>query len=398
MMQTAPFDTTASIAPAQGRHIAVVTETYPPEINGVANTVHHFVSGLLERGHRISLVRPGHAGANDLPATDPVDVSLTPGLPLPGYPGLKFGLPAGRMLSRRWKTDRPDAVYIATEGPLGWSALRIASRYRIPVVSGFHTNFHSYSRHYYLGLMHEPVLNYLKHFHNRTTVTIVPTYELKSQLEDMGFGHIEVVARGVDTQLFRPERRSDTLRRAWELKPTDIAVLYVGRIAAEKNLPLAVRGFRSLESKGLSLRFIIVGDGPMRRPLSESNPDFIFTGMKTGIELAEHYASGDILLFPSETETFGNVILEAMASGLAVTAYDYAAAASHIQDGVTGMLARLGDEDDFIAAARRPLDAGDRLTELRANAYRHAVKHDWPSTIDRLERLLISPNGKGRDS
>ena len=241
---------------------------------------------------------------------------------------LTTGLPAGRLLSHLWKDQRPDIVYVATEGPLGWSAQRAAARYRIPIVSGFHTNFHSYSRHYGLGLIRGSVLNYLKRFHNRTTTTIVPTPQLKTRLEEIGFNHVQVVSRGVDAQLFRPERRS------WGLEPNDVAVLYVGRIAAEKNLPLAVRCFRPLEAVGLSLRFVVVSDGPLRGPLSESNHDFVFTGMKTETDLAEHYASGDILLFPSETEAFGNVILESMASGLATTAYNYATAANHIQNGV----------------------------------------------------------------
>ncbi|MBB5886665.1 glycosyltransferase family 1 protein [Xanthomonas sp. LMG 8992] len=325
---------------------AIVTETYPPEVNGVALTVQGLELGLRARGHTVDVVRPRQAGD-----ADPADLRLVRGAALPRYPGLKFGLPAPRRLTRLWQAAPPDAVYIATEGPLGWSALRSARRLGIPIATGFHTRFDEYLPQYGAAWLQSTALRWMRRFHNQAQATLVPTRELRDFLATQGFERVRLLARAVDSKQFEPQRRDPQLRQQWGLQDDDCAVLYVGRIASEKNLPLAVRAFRQLQQLRPRARFVWVGDGPLRERLAQENPDFIFCGVQRGDALAGHFASGDLFLFPSRSETFGNVTLEAMASGLATVAFDYGAAREYLRDGSNG--AAVDDDDAFIAAALR---------------------------------------------
>jgi glycosyltransferase involved in cell wall biosynthesis len=368
-------------------HIALVSETYPPEVNGVANTISRLCQGLRERGHRLQLVRPRQA---DEPNRSDEELLLTRGWPLPGYAGLQWGHASLHKLLRRWKRNRPDVLYIATEGPLGLSALRAARRLGIPVVSGFHTNFQQYSDLYGFGLLTRLLTGYLRWFHNRSRLTLVPSPSQRLELQRRGFERLELLARGVDGQLFHPARRSSELRAEWGMAEDEIAVVHVGRLAAEKNLQLLVRAFRALQ-RGLPqrrLRLVLVGDGPLRAPLQEQLPDALFCGVQRGEALAAHYASGDLFLFPSLSETFGNVVLEALASGLAVVAFDQAAAAQHIRHGHNGALAIPGDEQAFIEAARWLLEDGEIFRRVRLNARQHAGKQGWPAIVEQFEEHL----------
>lgn len=318
---------------------AFVTETYPPEVNGVANTAARFVEGLRARNHEIQLVRPRQSRSDQAGGNAGFQEVLMRGLPIPRYPALKMGLPAKQALTAMWSRHRPDIVHIVTEGPLGWSALQAAQKLRIPVSSDFRTNFHAYSQHYGIGWLQKPIAAYLRKFHNRTLLTLVPTDAMRRDLSALGFRNLRVVARGVDTQLFTPQRRSDSLRASWGATPDDIVVLHVGRLAPEKNLDPVLVAFEQIRRSQPRAKLVFVGDGPARANLQGRCPDVVFAGMRIGEELAVHYASGDIFLFPSLTETFGNVTVEAMASGLAIVAYDYAAAAEYLEHGDSGLLA-----------------------------------------------------------
>lgn len=368
-------------------HIALVSETFPPEVNGVANTLGRLCQGLRERGHRLQLVRPRQA---DDTAPNDDQLLLTRGWPLPGYAGLQWGHSSLHKLLRRWQRNRPDVLYIATEGPLGLSALRAARRLGIPVVSGFHTNFQQYSDHYGFGLLTRLLTGYLRWFHNRSRLTLVPSPSQRLELQRRGFERLELLARGVDGQLFHPARRSAALRAEWGLGEDEIVVLHVGRLAAEKNLQLLTRAFRELQGNlpRQRLRLVLVGDGPLRAQLQAELPDALFCGVQRGEALAAHYASGDLFLFPSLSETFGNVVLEALASGLAVVAFDQAAAAQHIRHGHNGALATPGDEAAFIEAARWLLEDAESLRRVRLNARQHAGKQGWPAIVERFESLL----------
>ncbi|MEO0004207.1 MAG: hypothetical protein RLZZ22_1899, partial [Pseudomonadota bacterium] len=334
--------------------VALVTETYPPEVNGVALTIDRLARGLRARQHDLQLVRPRQAAVDAGPGEqDPIGPVLMRGLPIPRYPHLRMGLPAKRALLGLWTRRRPDLVHIATEGPLGWSALQAARKLRLPVSTDFRTNFHAYSRHYGIGWLQKPIAAYLRRFHNQADCTMVPTASLRAELEAMGFERLLVVARGVDTQRFDAARRSAALRASWGAGEGEQVLLSVGRLAPEKNLELLLRSYQAMRQLKPALRLVVVGDGPDRAALQQRCPEVVLVGSRSGTDLAEHYASADCFLFPSLTETYGNVTPEALASGLALLAYDYAAAAELIRHGENGLLAPVGDPDAFV---RRAID------------------------------------------
>ncbi|WP_374320381.1 glycosyltransferase family 4 protein [Pseudoxanthomonas kaohsiungensis] len=361
---------------------AVVTETWPPEINGVALTVQALAHGLLARGHAVEVVRPRQPGDRHDPAGERSDGALATllmrGAALPRYPGLRFGLPAMRALGRHWRQARPDAVYVATEGPLGWSAARAAARLGIPVATGLHTRFDRYMRDYGMPWLEGTALAWMRRFHNRADATLVPTLELGRFLQAHGFERVVRLARAVDTAQLCPERRDDALRATWGAGPDTPIAIHVGRIAPEKNLALAVRAFRAIGRQRPDARFVWVGDGPARDALARENPDFIFCGVQRGAELARHFASGDLFLFPSLSETFGNVTLESMASGLATVAFDTGAAREHLQHQVHGAL--VADESGFIDEAVRLAGDHDRLRAM-GRAARAAVLKLRPEQV-----------------
>lgn len=366
--------------------IAVVTETYPPEINGVAGTAARFVEGLRAAGHQIQLVRPRQANEVEFSNSDQF---LVRGLAIPNYPSLKLGLPARRALERLWSLRRPDVVHIVTEGPLGWSALRAAEKLKLPAVSDFRTNFHAYSAHYGVGWLKKPILAYLRKFHNRTLFTLVPTDAIRHELAGAGIRSLRVIARGVDTKLFNPERRDEALRASWGVGPRDPVLIHVGRFAAEKNLACLAEAYEAAWSRMPNAKLVLVGDGPERRAFQARFPDAIFAGVRKGEDLAAHYASGDIFLFPSLTETYGNVTLEAMASGLAVVAFNYAAAADLIRHDASGLLAPYGDGAAFVRLAAGLAAAPARATELGAQARNEAATRGWDRVVRQLEATLL---------
>ena len=368
--------------------IAVVTETYPPEINGVAMTIRRMVEGLRQK-HVVELIRPRQNAQDNALQEASMQEVLVRGFPIPRYQGLQLGLPAKHRLVKLWTSQRPDVVHLVTEGPLGSSALSAARKLGIPVSSDFHTNFHSYSQHYGFGWLQKTVAAYLRNLHNRTDTTLVPTNELRDTLEQEGYQKLQVVARGVETALFHPGKRSAELRRQWGLVADDeLAVIYVGRISAEKNLPLVLRTFKAMQAINPKLKLVMVGDGPVRAELQQKNPDYIFAGMRTGEDLAAHYASGDIFLFPSMTETYGNVTVEAMASGLAVVAYRYAAAAEHIAHGENGLVAEYGNADEFIQVSCTLANDGALVGKMRRQAHQTMQKLDWQNIVDEFEQAL----------
>ncbi len=366
--------------------ITIVSETYEPEINGVAMTLARLVRGLRDRGHEVDIIRPRQPGQAE---TDEERELAVPSLPIPGYAALRFGLPVRRRVRNRLARRRPDVVYIATEGPLGASALAAARAQGIPVVSGFHTNFQQYMAHYRVGWLERPARLWLRHFHRRTDLTLVPDPDLCRQLVEDGFGRVAVLPRGVDAERFTPAHRDAELRRQWGAGEEDRVALYVGRIAPEKNLDLFIESVRHMQAQAGNVRGVLVGDGPLLAALRRRHPDLHFAGARTGRELAAHYASADLFAFPSLTETFGNVILEAMASELAVLAFDYAAAHRHIRHGESGLLVPPGDRSAFLAAALQLAHMQPApLAALRQQARQRILPLDWQRIVARFERML----------
>ncbi|MFO1486554.1 MAG: glycosyltransferase family 1 protein [Verrucomicrobiaceae bacterium] len=364
--------------------VFIVTDTFPPDINGVARTLNTLGEGLRRRGHAVTVVTTVDGVSDgDLPR------EVMHSMPLPGYPGLRLGFASTRQMLELYAQLRPDVVYVATETVLGIAAIRAAGKRGIPVVSGFHTNFQTYLEDYHLPGMETLAQGVLRSIHNQTARTLTPSADTARMLEDWGIQNVGVLGRGVDTALFDPVRRSHELRRSWGADESTPVAVYVGRIAAEKNLELAVRAFDVLRQVHPNARMVFVGDGPRLAAMREEHPAFHYAGARLGEELAAHYASADVFLFPSITETFGNVVLEAMSSSLGVVAFDYAAPRLLIRSGENGWLVPFGHEEAFLeqtrAAAARWND-----TALRAAARQAAFDLGWERVIEHFEQELAA--------
>ena len=373
--------------------LSVVTETWPPEINGVSLTLSRLVQGLCARNHPVQLIRPRQTRVDQALSHSGYEELLMRGMPIPRYPELKLGLPAKRALINAWTLKRPDLVHIATEGPLGWSALQAARRLKLPVTSDFRTNFHAYCEHYGVGWLRRPMVSYLRRFHNLTQLTMVPTRALRAQLMEMGFENVQVVARGVDTQLFNPQRRSEALRRQWGARPDSLVMLVVGRLAAEKNLDVALQAHAAMQAHHADVKLVFVGDGPLRESLKQRCPQAVFAGMRRHEELAGYYASADLFVFPSLTETFGNVTIEALASGLPVLAFDTAAAGDWVKSQSNGWLVAPHDEQGFLRVATSLAQNPPLLVRARALARAQVEDLDWRQIAAQVENLFLQAAG-----
>ncbi|MDI5933011.1 glycosyltransferase family 4 protein [Halomonas kalidii] len=370
--------------------ISLVSETWSPDINGVAHTLGQLAGELRRRDHVLQLIRPRPVAAGAPRADAMMEAELqVAGIPMPGYPEVRFGLPATRAILRLWRQQRPDVVYLATQGPLGWSAQRVARRLSIPVVGGWHTNFDHYCRDYGLPWLAPLVTRRLRAFHNRCATTLVPTRQQAGDLAAKGFENLRVMGRGIDGERFSPTHRDPELRRRWGSDDHRPVALHVGRLAPEKNLPLLRETFLAMLDARPDLTLVVVGDGPGRQALQRALPDAHFTGFIDQQALVRHYASADLFVFPSVSETWGNVVPEAMASGLSVVAFRQAAGAELIDDDINGVSLPMGDEAGFREAAARLCRQPARYARLGRAARSRALQNDWSSVTDDFLGALI---------
>ncbi len=316
--------------------IAIITETYPPDINGVSNTLFELVK-QLQKNHEVLILRP------EEPYYDmKIDYNLKeiffPYIKIPFYNEVKLGIPIIQRISDSFKTFQPDIVHIITEGPLGFFSLWIAKQMNLPVVADYRTNFNDYLKFYHIQYLDEFIKIYLNYFHNQCDLNLVPTLEVKKQLLKKQYKRIKVLGRGIDTQRFNPNKYSSNIRKRFNIELNEIMFLYVGRIAPEKNLYFLCNVIKKLQEKYNHIKFVFVGDGPIKSELENHYPEIIFTGKLQGEELSCIYASSDVFLFPSKTETFGNVFLESYASGLPIISYNYGAAKKIYTNHQTGFL------------------------------------------------------------
>lgn len=362
--------------------LCIVTETYIPDINGVAKSLECLIKHINPDVFDISIVRT----APKSEYTPELQELWCKGLTLPQYPDVQLGLPASRKIKTFWKENPPDLVYIATEGPLGLSAFSIAKKRSVPVISAFHTNFHSYSSYYRLGWIQKLVMGWLRRFHNKTSMTLVPSKIVQQELQSQGFERVEWLPHGVDCQSFHPRYHSSDRRDQWGVNAEEKVLLFVGRTAPEKNLTLAILAWQAMKNQGHPVHLVVVGDGPMRLELEKKHPDVHFMGMQTGKDLSECFASADIFLMPSQTETFGLVTLEAMASGLPIVSFDLAAASEFVRSDQEGQLAKGLSNEDFIQALSLLLE-DDQLNTMGSRARARAETASWANVAQKFELI-----------
>ncbi|WP_445114956.1 glycosyltransferase family 4 protein [Acinetobacter sp. WZC-1] len=369
--------------------IAIVTETWPPEINGVALSLLQLSKGLQQQGHKILLIRPSQQRqCHDF---QPNRECLVNAQSIPKYPGMQFGWPQYLKVSQALADFSPNVVHIVTEGPLGFAALHAANSKKIPVSSGFHSPFQEFSRFFDLAFLVKPVQKYLRWFHNNTQLTCVPSKDTERALREFGVTcPLVVVGRGIDVERFSAKRRSEQLRKKWGVCDDTTVMLYVGRLSPEKEINVVIDAYAALKQQGQKkVKLVVVGDGPDRARLEKmpGAEQAIFTGSLSGTQLAEAYASADVFAFASQMETFGNVVLEAMASGLPVVAYDYTCAQQQVRHDVTGWLCPLGQVDQLKQLMMQL--PGNRVLHRMGQQAMHDVQNiGWQHPVQQLEQAL----------
>ncbi len=353
--------------------IALVTDTYTPQVNGVTTVVVRIANVLREFGHEVVVVAPRYPGHSPV---DPGQLRI-PSASFPPYPAIRLSLPRFGVVSRFLDSFAPDVVHVATEGPLGLTGRRYAVRRGIPLVTSYHTNFPQYARHYGAGVIEPLVWKWLRWFHQPAVLTQTPGEAVANELEGRGIGRPIVWGRGVDTSHFKPERRSAGWRR-WLAGGDDTAiVLHVGRLAPEKNIDVLANAWSAARQHvGQRATFVLAGDGPEARRLRGLLPWVRELGFLDRDKLADVYASADICVLPSKTETCGLVALEAMASGLAVIAADAGGFRESITHGQTGRLVAPEDATGFAAEILSLAISPQRRTALGTAARAAAVARD----------------------
>ena len=317
--------------------VAIITENFLPKLDGVTRTLARLLEHLHANGHQALLLGPEsgmvqYAGA---------EVVGTAGLPLPFYPELKFNFFRPLFVRRLLEFD-PDVIHVVDPVALGATGLAAARLLNKPIISSYHTNLAAYCTYFGFPFLTRPMWLYNRFVHNQCALTFCPSPSTAAMLHAQGFEHVRLWPRGVDMALFSPERRSEVLRASWlqaHAVPTDKTILlYVGRVSWEKNLRLLIRSYLGMDHTRCHL--VIVGHGPAYAEVEQElkQVPVTFTGYLTGEELAAAYASADVFAFPSYTETFGQVVLEAMASGLPVAGVRSDGVCDLVQDQHTGLL------------------------------------------------------------
>lgn len=363
--------------------LALFTDTFLPEVNGVARTLGRLVAHAAARGIEVGLVTPRVAPH---PAAGTVFHHQLPGIPVPVYPELKLARPLDSAGRRLLEDFRPDLVHVATESTVGASGVRWAVQAGVPLVTSFHTNFPAYLAGYRLSWAEGWVWRHLKGFHDQAVLTFCPSRATLEMLQNRGFHpRMRIWSRGVDSTLFTPSRRKESVRQ--RLAPgAENILLYVGRLAPEKRVHLLMDAFGQIrESLRDRAALVLVGDGPAAPELRRRGmPGVRFTGYLKGEALADAYAAGDIFVFPSDTETFGNVVTEAMASGLPVVAPSEGGVTETVEPGYTGILVPPRDAGALARATLSLLRDPAFRARLARGAREEAERRSWPAILDGL--------------
>ncbi len=361
--------------------IALFTDTYPNDINGVARTLGMLVSHAEARGHEIALVSP-HVSPSAAEKT--VLHRQLPGIPIPIYPDLQLARGIDGKGKRALRDFAPDVVHVATESSVGLSGRRWAVRNGVPLVTSFHTNFPAYVASYRAPFLEPWVWRYLRWFHDPATTTLCPSRATLAELEAHAFhGRLGIWSRGVRTELFDPELRSEEVRQ--RIAPgADRILLYAGRIAHEKRVDVLLDVYLRVRDRlDERVALVFVGDGPAAAGLRKRAPDDVhFTGFLRDRALAEAYAAADLFVFASETETFGNVVLEALASGVPAVAVNRGGVTETVLPGKTGALVPPNDVVAFSDACIRLLENEDERRRLAEGARSEALSRSWTTVLD----------------
>jgi glycosyltransferase involved in cell wall biosynthesis len=328
--------------------IALVTDTYTPQVNGVTTVIHRIVDVVDHAGWCSAIVAPHYPSSN---GSAPANELRVASIPMPSYPAIRLSLPSYRRLARFLDRHAPDVVHVATEGPLGLLGRIYTQRRNLSLVTSFHTNFPQYVKHYGAPRLAPAVWRWLRWFHAPALLTHTPSIALQNELLSRGLTQVTVWGWSVDSEVFHPRHRSQAWRQSIGVPDDAVIVLHVGRLAAEKNLEVLIHAWRTARNAvGDRVAFVIAGDGPLGPELERQMPWAHRLGFLDRSELAAVYASSELCTLPSHTETCGLVALEAMASGLPVIAAGAGGFRESISHEVNGLLVPHTDARAFATA------------------------------------------------
>ena len=360
--------------------VALVTSSYNFIADGVALTLNRLVGYLLDHGVEVRVFAP----VAPVPAfAHQGEIVPVPSLPLPGRPEYRLAFGLGGAANRALKHFQPDIIHIAVPDLLGHAALAFAETHNIPAVATYHTRYETYLKHYwYLAPLEGLLRSILRRFYGRCREVYVPSDSTRNALLADGLrDNFKPWPRGIDTDRFSPARRNTAWRERIGISTGELVVLHVSRLVREKRLDTLTNALKQLK---VPHRAVIVGDGPDRGFAERALPNAIFTGFQDGDGLATAYASSDLFIFPSDSESFGNVTLEAMASGLPCVCADATGSRSLVVDGETGLLADASDASAFAAHLTRLAEDPALRRRMGEAGRMRALTFSWEETLARM--------------
>ena len=374
------------------KRIAIFTGAYNHIADGVSLTLNRLVAHLEQKGIAVRVFAPT---VDDPPLEHAGTLIPVPSVPVPGRSEYRFTLGIPPSVREELDAFDPTLYHIATPDVLGRHALSIARSTNTPVVASYHTHFSSYLKYYHLDLFESTLWGYLRRFYRDCERICVPSAAMAEILKQHGITKgLRLWERGVNTDRFHPDRRSDAWRHRYDIGRDEVVVTFVSRLVWEKGLDVYADVIERLERQNVPHRSLVVGDGPARKELEARLSNTTFTGFLEGADLARAYASSDVFLFPSDTETFGNVTLEAMASGLPTICANAVGSRDLVADGTTGRLCPAGDVDAFAEATRQLiLDRSVRRSMSQA-AFERAQNFRWEAILDKMDRYYDEVLGR----
>ncbi len=362
--------------------IAIFTDTFAPQVNGVAKTLDRFTQYLQKQNISYSVFAPQHTTEDNFVT----NVNKIKSIPLKLlYPECRFAFPNPRFIKKELFQFQPDIIHVATPFNMGLCGMYYAKKLNIPLVGSYHTDFDAYLQYYKIEFFSNMLWNYLKWFHSSLQKTFVPSFETMHQLQKKGFQDLYLWSRGVDCNLFHPHYNQDVFRKKYNITSPYI-LSYVGRLAPEKDIEtlLALIQKTTKERKN-DIHWLIVGDGPLASEVKETKTENItFTGYLKGEELAEAYACSDVMVFPSSTETFGNVVLESLACGTPVIGANSGGVKSIITHGTTGFLCKPKQTESFLSPIYTLLDQKEQREYMGQQSRNYALTQSWDEIFSDL--------------
>lgn len=362
--------------------IAIFTDTFFPQINGVSHTLNKMQQFMIQNNIEYRFFIPcydertAHSSSSNI-------ISF-PNIPFFLYPECKFSFPSIKVIHQVIASFQPDLIHVITPFPIGFIGAQYAKIYDIPLVCSYHTDFPSYLKFYRLTFLEEMIWKFFKWFHSYSNLNLVPSTETAQQLKQKGINDIQIWSRGIDCNDFSPVKRNEEVRKQYGIED-EFVLLYVGRLAVEKELDVLLKAVQILYTNKMNFKILFVGEGPLSEELKASQiPNIIYTGYKQKEELQQIYAASDLFVFPSRYETYGNAVLEAMASGLPVIAPFSGGIKENLINGYNGLIFEAGNWIDFAEKIQQLYQEPTLIKEMRIHAREHALRRNWKDVFAKL--------------